>query len=53
MMKEAQSWLRERGAVQLQLMVRDGKADALGVHKHLGYQDAHVTVLARWLVDLA
>jgi ribosomal protein S18 acetylase RimI-like enzyme len=53
MMQEAQSWLRERGAVKLQLMVRDGNADALGFYQHLGYEDAHVTVLARWLVDSA
>jgi ribosomal protein S18 acetylase RimI-like enzyme len=53
MMQEAQSWLRERGAVKVQLMVRDDNADALGFYQHLGYDDAHVTVLARWLVDSA
>ena len=37
MMHEAQSW--ERGAVKLQLMVRDGNAAALGFYQHLGYED--------------
>jgi ribosomal protein S18 acetylase RimI-like enzyme len=51
MMQEAELWLRERGAVKLNLMVRDGNSDALGFYQQLGYEDAEVTVLARWLVD--
>jgi ribosomal protein S18 acetylase RimI-like enzyme len=50
-MQEAESWLRERGAVKLQLMVRDANAGALGFYRQLGYEGADVTVLARWLVD--
>jgi ribosomal protein S18 acetylase RimI-like enzyme len=51
MMEEAESWLRERGAVKLNLMVRNGNTEALGFHRQLGYCDAEVTVLARWIVD--
>jgi ribosomal protein S18 acetylase RimI-like enzyme len=51
MMQEAESWLRERGAVKLNLMVRNGNTEALGFYQQLGYEDAEVTVLARWLVD--
>ena len=51
MMQEAESWLRERGAVKLNLMVRNGNSEALGFCQQLGYEDAEVTVLARWLVD--
>jgi ribosomal protein S18 acetylase RimI-like enzyme len=51
MMHEAESWLRERGAVKLNLMVRDGNPEALGFYQQLGYEEAEVTVLARWLVD--
>jgi ribosomal protein S18 acetylase RimI-like enzyme len=53
MMLEAEGWLRERGAVKLQLMVRDGNADALGFYRRIGYEDAKVAVLAHWLVDAA
>jgi ribosomal protein S18 acetylase RimI-like enzyme len=49
MMQEAEFWLRERGAVKLNLMVRDGNSEALGFYQQLGYEDAEVTVLARWL----
>ena len=51
MMQEAERWLRERGAVKLNLMVRDSNSAALGFYQHLGYEDSRVTVLARWLVD--
>jgi hypothetical protein len=32
-------------------MVRHANAGATGFHERLGYEDAQVTVLARWLVD--
>jgi ribosomal protein S18 acetylase RimI-like enzyme len=51
MMQEAESWLRDRGAVKLQLMVRNGNPEALGFYRQVGYEDADVSVLARWLVD--
>jgi ribosomal protein S18 acetylase RimI-like enzyme len=50
-MQRAEGWLRERGAVKVNLMVRDGNAEALGFYRQLGYEDAKVTVLARWLID--
>jgi hypothetical protein len=34
-------------------MVRDGNADALGFYRRIGYEDARVAVLARWLDDPA
>jgi hypothetical protein len=49
--QESKCWLRERGAVKLNLMVRHSNTDALGFGQQLGYQRAEVTVLARWLVD--
>lgn len=51
MMREAELWLRERGAVKLNLMVRDSNPAALDFYQQLGYEDAGVTVFARWLVD--
>jgi ribosomal protein S18 acetylase RimI-like enzyme len=53
MMQEAESWLRARGAVKLNLMVRDDNTAALDFYRQLGYDDAEVSVLARWLVDPA
>ena len=35
------------------LMVRDTNAESVGFYRQLGYEDANVTVLARWLVDPA
>jgi ribosomal protein S18 acetylase RimI-like enzyme len=51
MMHAAEDWLRARGGVKLDLMVRDGNAEALRFYHRLGYERAGVTVLARWLVD--
>lgn len=53
MMQKAEDWLRERGAVKLNLMVRDSNAEALVFYRQLGYEDAKVTVFAHWLVDPA
>ena len=49
MVAEAERWLRDRGAVKVNLMVRHGNAEALDFYRHLGYAGADVTVLARWL----
>ena len=53
MMREAERWLLERGAVKINLMVRHDNAAALGFYERLGYEDAEATVLARWLDDPA
>ena len=49
MMQDAEGWLRELGVVKLNLMVRHSNSDALRFYKRLGYEDAEVTVLERWL----
>jgi ribosomal protein S18 acetylase RimI-like enzyme len=49
LMDAAESWLAERGAVKLNLMVRHANIVALGFYERLGYTDAEVTVLAKWL----
>jgi ribosomal protein S18 acetylase RimI-like enzyme len=51
MMQEAEDWLRARGAVKLNLMVRHSNIPALGFFQRLGYEDAEVTVVARWLAE--
>jgi ribosomal protein S18 acetylase RimI-like enzyme len=53
MMVDAERWLRDRGVVKLNLMVRHTNSEAIGFYERLGYEDAEVTVLARWLRELA
>jgi ribosomal protein S18 acetylase RimI-like enzyme len=50
LMADAESWLRERDVVKLNLMVRHSNSDALQFYRRLGYVDGEVTVLGRWLV---
>ena len=44
MMMAAENWLREHGAVKVQLMVRSTNEAVLGFYEHLGYEDADVQV---------
>jgi len=48
-MAAAESWLRAAGAPKVEVMVRSDNADAAGFYEALGYSDAEVAVLARWL----
>ncbi len=50
MMCEAESWLREQGAVKVNVMIRHGNAEVLGFYDRLGCSDDEVTVRARWLL---
>lgn len=49
LMEAAESWLREHGAVKLQLMVRETNDQVIGFYDRLGYADADVRVLAKRL----
>ena len=49
LMLAAEDWLRERGVVKLQLMVRSANAGVLDFYDHLGYEDSDVHVRAKWL----
>lgn len=49
MMAAAEDWLRARGTVKVQLMVRESNAGVIGFYEALGYEDADVRVLGRWL----
>jgi ribosomal protein S18 acetylase RimI-like enzyme len=50
LMDAAEAWARSRGIPKIQLMVRRGNEEATGFYRGLGYEDADVVVLARWLV---
>ena len=49
MMLVAETWLRERGAPKLQLMVRNGNYTALGFYEHLGLERQPVITLGKRL----
>ncbi|QTD55686.1 GNAT family acetyltransferase [Parasphingorhabdus cellanae] len=49
MMAAAESWLRERGAPKIQLMVRDDNEQAIGFYKALGYKLQPVVTIGRRL----
>ena len=49
LMAAAEAWLVERGAVKLQLMVRESNTAVTGFYDRLGYADADVRVLAKRL----
>lgn len=53
LMSAAEQWLRSRGAVKVQLMVRKGNAGVGDLYVHLGYEEAAVTTYAKWLVRRA
>lgn len=49
LMAGAEEWLRRRGALKVQLMVRHTNPGVLGFYEKLGYEDAETTVMGRWL----
>jgi ribosomal protein S18 acetylase RimI-like enzyme len=48
-MRAAEEWLRRKGAVKVQLMVRRDNDWALEFYDRLGYETNDVKVLSRWL----
>ena len=49
LMTAAEQWLREAGAVKVQLMVRHENAPVIGFYESVGYERSDVEVLSRWL----
>lgn len=49
LVSSGEEWLRQRGAVKVQLMVRRENASAHHFYAQIGYAPSDVTVLARWL----
>ncbi len=48
-MNAAEDWLRQRGIAKLQLLVRRENTKAGAFYETLGYDEAKVTVFAKWL----
>ena len=49
LMDAAEDWLRNHGAVKVQLMVRSTNETVLGFYDHLGHQVEDVQVRSKWL----
>ena len=50
-MSAAEDWLRDNGAVKVQVMVRHSNQQVVSYYEGRGYEDSDVSVLARWLND--
>ena len=48
-MNAAEDWLRQAGIAKLQLLVRQDNAKAGAFYETIGYDEAAVTVFAKWL----
>jgi hypothetical protein len=48
-MESAEDWLRDRGAVKVQLMVRATNSEVLEFYGRTGYSAEDVTVMSKWL----
>lgn len=46
-----EAWLRERGVVKLQLLMRETNTKVVSFYEHLGFEVTPRTVMAKWLVE--
>jgi ribosomal protein S18 acetylase RimI-like enzyme len=44
-----EQWLRERGVVKVQLMVRETNTGVVSFYEHIGYEVAPRAVMSKWL----
>jgi ribosomal protein S18 acetylase RimI-like enzyme len=44
-----EQWLRERGVVKVQLMVRETNTGVVSFYEHIGYEVAPRVVMSKWL----
>ncbi len=49
MVQAAEDWLRQRGVVKVQLLVRETNAEVVSFYEHLGFETAPRTIMAKWL----
>jgi ribosomal protein S18 acetylase RimI-like enzyme len=49
MVQAAEAWLRDRGVVKAQLLVRETNLTVVSFYEHLGYETAPRTVMGKWL----
>ncbi len=51
MVQAAENWLRERGVVKAQLLVRQTNSKVVSFYEHLGFEVAPTIVMNRWLTN--
>ena len=49
MVQAAEDWLRQRGVVKAQLLVRETNTEVVAFYEHLGFETAPRTVMGKWL----
>ena len=49
MVQAAEAWLRQRGVIKAQLLVRETNTKVVSFYEHLGYEVAPRVVMAKWL----
>ena len=49
MVQAGEDWLRQRGVVKVQLLVRETNAKVVGFYEHLGFEVAPRVVMSKWL----
>jgi ribosomal protein S18 acetylase RimI-like enzyme len=51
MVQAAEDWLRQRGVVKAQLLVRQTNSRVVNFYEHLGFEVAPTIVMSRWLAN--
>jgi ribosomal protein S18 acetylase RimI-like enzyme len=49
MVTAAEDWLRERGVIKAQLLVRDTNTKVVSFYEHLGFEVAPRVIMDKWL----
>lgn len=53
MVAAGEDWLRQRGVVKVQLLVRETNTKVISFYEHLGFDVAPRAVMAKWLIEAA
>lgn len=53
MVQAAEEWLRHRGVVKAQLLVRETNTKVVSFYEHLGYEVAPRVIMGKWLGEPA
>ncbi len=53
MVGAAEAWLRQRGVLKAQLLVRETNTKVVSFYEHLGFETAPRVVMGKWLGPLA
>jgi ribosomal protein S18 acetylase RimI-like enzyme len=51
MVRAAEDWLRQRGVVKAQLLVREQNTKVVSFYEHLGFEINQRVIMSRWLVE--